>query len=121
MPKSNKGFTLIETLVYLALLGLIFTGLFAGGFAIMESFDLLKTKAIAQEVAKKNVTINAVAPGFIRTDMTKDMDEGQLKQMIPMNRFGTPEEVAEVVGFLASEKASYITGAVINVNGGLYT
>jgi len=79
------------------------------------------TKAMAQEVAKKNVTVNAVAPGFIRTDMTKDLDEGQLKTMIPMNRFGTPEEVAEVVGFLASEKASYITGAVINVNGGLYT
>jgi 3-oxoacyl-[acyl-carrier protein] reductase len=79
------------------------------------------TKAMAQEVAKKNVTVNAVAPGFIRTDMTKDLDEGQLKAMIPMNRFGTPEEVAEAVGFLASEKASYITGAVINVNGGLYT
>jgi 3-oxoacyl-[acyl-carrier protein] reductase len=79
------------------------------------------TKAMAQEVAKKNVTVNAVAPGFIRTDMTKDLDEGQLKAMIPMNRYGTPEEVAEVVGFLASEKASYITGAVINVNGGLYT
>jgi 3-oxoacyl-[acyl-carrier protein] reductase len=79
------------------------------------------TKAMAQEVAKKNVTVNAVAPGFIRTDMTKDLDEGQLKAMIPMNRFGTPEEVAEVVGFLASEKASYITGAIINVNGGLYT
>jgi 3-oxoacyl-[acyl-carrier protein] reductase len=79
------------------------------------------TKALAQEVAKKNVTINAVAPGYIRTDMTKDLDEGQLKGIIPMNRFGTPEEVAEVVGFLASEKASYVTGTVINVNGGLYT
>lgn len=79
------------------------------------------TKALAQEVAKKNITVNAVAPGFIRTDMTKDMDEAQLKALIPMNRFGTPEEVAETVGFLASDKASYITGAVINVNGGLYT
>ena len=79
------------------------------------------TKAMAQEVAKKNVTVNAVAPGFIRTDMTKDLDESQYKAMIPMNRFGTPEEVAEAVAFLASEKASYITGAVINVNGGLYT
>ncbi|MGA3015368.1 MAG: 3-oxoacyl-ACP reductase FabG [Bacteroidales bacterium] len=79
------------------------------------------TKALAQEVAKKNVTVNAVAPGFIQSDMTKDLDESQLKTMIPMNRFGEPEEVAEVVGFLASEKASYITGAVINVNGGLYT
>jgi len=79
------------------------------------------TKALAQEVAKKNVTVNAVAPGFIQSDMTKDLDESQLKTMIPMNRFGKPEEVAEVVGFLASEKASYVTGAVINVNGGLYT
>jgi 3-oxoacyl-[acyl-carrier protein] reductase len=79
------------------------------------------TKALAQEVAKKNITVNAVAPGFIQTDMTKDLDEGQLKSMIPMNRFGKPEEVASVVGFLASEQASYVTGAVINVNGGLYT
>lgn len=79
------------------------------------------TKALAQEVAKKNVTVNAVAPGFIQSDMTKDLDENQLRTMIPMNRFGKPEEVAEIVGFLASEKASYITGEVINVNGGLYT
>jgi len=79
------------------------------------------TKAMAQEVAKKKVTVNAVAPGFIRTDMTRDMDESQLKAMIPMGRFGNPEEVAGIVGFLASEEASYITGAVINVNGGLYT
>lgn len=79
------------------------------------------TKALAQEVGKKNVTVNAVAPGFIRTDMTKDIDEEQHKLLIPLNRFGTPEEVAEAVGFLASEKASYITGEVISVNGGLYT
>ena len=79
------------------------------------------TKALAQEIAKKNVTVNAVAPGFIKTDMTKDLDETQLKAMIPMGRFGKPEEVAAVVGFLASEEASYITGSVINVNGGLYT
>jgi 3-oxoacyl-[acyl-carrier protein] reductase len=79
------------------------------------------TKALAQEIGKKNVTVNAVAPGFIKTDMTKDLNEDELKAMIPLNRFGKPEEVAELVGFLASEKASYITGEVISVNGGLYT
>jgi len=79
------------------------------------------TKALAQEIAKKNVTVNAVAPGFIRSDMTKDLDEAQLKAMIPMGRFGKPEEVAATVRFLASDEASYITGSVINVNGGLYT
>jgi len=79
------------------------------------------TKALAQEVGKKKVTVNAVAPGYIRTEMIKELDEKELKKLIPVNRFGTPEEVAEVVGFLASEGASYITGEVINVNGGLYT
>ncbi len=77
------------------------------------------TKALAQEVARRNVTVNAVAPGFIKTDMTQDLKEEDLKKLIPMQRFGEPEEVAEAVAFLASEKASYITGAVINVNGGL--
>lgn len=79
------------------------------------------TKALAQEIGKKNVTVNAVAPGFIRTDMTRDLNENELKSLIPLNRFGTPEEVAEVVCFLASGKASYITGEVISVNGGIYT
>jgi 3-oxoacyl-[acyl-carrier protein] reductase len=79
------------------------------------------TKALAQEIGKKNITVNAVAPGFIRTDMTKHLDESQFKALIPLNRFGEPEEVAEVVAFLASDKASYITGEVISVNGGLYT
>jgi 3-oxoacyl-[acyl-carrier protein] reductase len=79
------------------------------------------TKALAQEIGKKNVTVNAVAPGFIRTDMTKDLNENELKNLIPLNRFGTPDEVADVVCFLASEKSSYITGEVISVNGGLYT
>ncbi len=79
------------------------------------------TKALAQEVGKKRITVNAVAPGFIKTSMTRDLNENELKRMIPANRFGTPEEVADVVDFLASEKASYITGAVISVNGGLYT
>jgi 3-oxoacyl-[acyl-carrier protein] reductase len=79
------------------------------------------TKALAQEIGKKNVTVNAVAPGFIKTDMTKDLNENELKSMIPLNRFGSPEEVAELVCFLASGKSSYITGEVISVNGGLYT
>jgi 3-oxoacyl-[acyl-carrier protein] reductase len=79
------------------------------------------TKALAQEIGKRKVTVNAVAPGFIRTDMTKDLPEKELKKLIPLNRFGNPEEVAEVVGFLASEKSSYITGETISVNGGLYT
>lgn len=79
------------------------------------------TKSLAQEVGKKNITVNAVSPGYIRTEMTKDLDEDQLKKLVPLNRFGTPEEVACVVDFLASDIASYITGAVIPVNGGLYT
>lgn len=79
------------------------------------------TKALAQEVARRGVTVNAVAPGFIRTDMTNDLNEGDLKKIVPMQRFGEPEEVADVVAFLASPKASYITGEVISINGGLYS
>lgn len=78
-------------------------------------------KALAQEVGKKKVTVNAVAPGYIRTDMTKELDEKVLKSTIPMNRFGKPEEVAEAVAFFASGGSSYITGEVLSVNGGLYT
>ncbi len=79
------------------------------------------TKALAQEVARKNVTVNAVAPGFIETDMTDGLDVATLKKTIPSQRFGKPEEVAELIGFLASDKAGYITGDVISINGGLYT
>ena len=79
------------------------------------------SKALAQEVAARKVTVNVVAPGFIETDMTKDLDEENLKKTIPAGRFGTSEEVAAVVGFLASEQAGYITGEVISINGGLYT
>ncbi len=79
------------------------------------------TKALAQEVAKRKITVNAVAPGFISTDMTSDLDEKELKKMIPANRFGEADEVAHLVSFLASDKASYITGEVININGGIYS
>ena len=79
------------------------------------------TKALAQEIAKKKITVNAVAPGFIKTDMTEGLPEKELKKMVPVNRFGKPEEVADLVGFLASENAAYITGEVININGGLYS
>lgn len=79
------------------------------------------TKALAQEVARKNVTVNVVAPGFIKTDMVEGLDEETLKKTIPAHRFGTPEEVAEAVGFLASKNAGYITGNIISINGGLYT
>lgn len=79
------------------------------------------TKSLAQEVGKKKVTVNAVAPGYVKTDMTGELNEKELKAFIPLNRFGEPEEVAELVGFLASDKSSYITGEVISINGGLYT
>jgi 3-oxoacyl-[acyl-carrier protein] reductase len=79
------------------------------------------TKALAQEVGRRKITVNAVAPGFIKTDMTEDINEKDYQAMIPLSRFGTPEEVADVVAFLASDKASYITGEVISVNGGMYT
>ena len=79
------------------------------------------TKALALEVAARKVTVNAIAPGFIETDMTKELPVDELKKLVPMNRFGRPEEVAAAVGFLVSEDASYITGEVININGGLYT
>lgn len=79
------------------------------------------TKALAQEIARRGVTVNAIAPGFIRTDMTVDLNETELKPLIPMKRFGEPEEVADAVAFLASPKASYITGEVLSINGGLYS
>ena len=79
------------------------------------------TKALAQEVARKKVTVNAVAPGFIRTDMVEGLDEAALRKDIPAARFGEPEEVAALVGFLASSEAAYITGQVISINGGLYS
>lgn len=78
------------------------------------------TKALSQEIAKRNITVNAIAPGFIESDMTSDLDMNELKKMVPANRFGKVEEVAYLASFLASEKAAYITGEVININGGIY-
>lgn len=79
------------------------------------------TKALAQEVARKGVTVNAVAPGFIKTDMLQGLDEKAIINIIPARRLGQPEEVADLVAFLASPAAAYITGQVISINGGLYT
>lgn len=79
------------------------------------------TKALAQEVARRGVTVNAVAPGFIETDMTEDLKADELSKLIPMQRFGKPEEVADAIVFLASPKASYITASVVSINGGLYS
>lgn len=79
------------------------------------------TKALAQEIGRKGITVNAIAPGFVKTDMVEGLDEAELKRNIPMNRFGEPEEVAALVGFLASKEAGYITGECISINGGLYS
>jgi len=81
---------------------------------------IASTKALSQEIAKRKITVNAVAPGFIISDMTSGLDEEQLKRLVPAQRFGTAEEVANLVSFLASDKAGYISGEVININGGLY-
>ena len=78
------------------------------------------TKALSQEIAKRKITVNAIAPGFINSDMTSELDQEQLRQMVPANRFGEAEEVAHLASFLASDKAAYITGEVININGGIY-
>lgn len=77
------------------------------------------TRSLAQETAQRSVTVNAVAPGFIETDMTKDLPQDELKQLVPMRRFGRAEEVAALVGFLCSDEAAYITGETISINGGL--
>ena len=79
------------------------------------------TKALAQEVGRKKVTVNAIAPGFVKTDMVDGLDEAALKKDIPLQRFGEPEDVAALIGFLASPDAAYITGECISINGGLYS
>jgi 3-oxoacyl-[acyl-carrier protein] reductase len=89
-------------------------------YSAAKAAVIAATKALAQEVAPRKVTVNAVAPGFITTDMTGDLNEEELKKTIPAGRFGKPEEVASLVGFLASDKAAYITGEVISINGGIF-
>jgi 3-oxoacyl-[acyl-carrier protein] reductase len=79
------------------------------------------TKALAQEVGRRGITVNAVAPGFIKTDMTENISEKEMKAIIPVNRFGTPDEVAHLVAFLVSPDSGYITGEVISMNGGMYS
>ena len=77
------------------------------------------SKALAQEVAKRKVTVNVVAPGFIETDMTQDIPMDEIKRLVPLGRIGKPEEVAALVSFLASDESAYITGEVISINGGV--
>ncbi len=79
------------------------------------------TKVLAQEVGRNGITVNAIAPGLIKTDMTEGMDENEIKKMIPVRRFGTAEEVAHAAGFLASKEAGYITAETLSINGGLYS
>lgn len=97
---------------------------FAGqaNYAASKAGQVAFTKSLAKETAKKKITVNCVSPGFIATDFIKDLPKEQLsayKKMVPMRRFGTGEEVADAVLFLASDKASYITGTVLDINGGL--
>lgn len=79
------------------------------------------TKALAQEVAPRRITVNAVAPGFIESDMTKDLNQDELKKLVPAGRFGKADEVAALVAFLAGNDAAYITAQTIGINGGLYS
>ncbi|MDR2385022.1 MAG: 3-oxoacyl-ACP reductase FabG [Tannerella sp.] len=89
-------------------------------YSAAKAAVIAATKALAQEIAPRKITVNAIAPGFITTDMTKDLNEKELKKTIPAGRFGRPEEVASLTGFLVSDKASYITGEVISINGGIF-
>ena len=90
-------------------------------YAAAKGGLIAATKSLAQEVGRKKVTVNAIAPGFVKTDMVDGLDEATLKKDIPLQRFGEPEEVAALIGFLASPEAGYITGECISINGGLYS
>ena len=89
-------------------------------YAAAKGGLIAATRSLANEVGRKGITVNAVAPGFIRTDMTSDLAEDELKKLIPAGRFGEAEEVADLVAFLASDSAAYINGECISINGGLY-
>jgi 3-oxoacyl-[acyl-carrier protein] reductase len=91
-------------------------------YAASKAGQIALTRTLAKEVAKKMITVNCVSPGFISTDFINDLDKEQLityKKMVPMRRFGTPEEVADAVLFLAGPRSAYITGTVLEINGGL--
>ena len=92
-------------------------------YAASKSGIIGMTKALAREMARKNITVNAIAPGFIETDMVRGIPKAVQEKVllgIPMNRFGQPSEIASAAIFLASKEAAYITGHVMNVNGGMY-
>ena len=92
-------------------------------YAAAKGAVIALTESLARELARKGVTVNAVAPGFIETDMTSGVPEAaltQVKAMTPMGRLGKPEEIADAVVFLASPRSSYVTGQVLAVNGGMY-
>lgn len=90
-------------------------------YAASKAGLIAATKSVAQEYARWNILANSVCPGFIATDMVEGLPEKEISKAIPQRRFGTPQEVAEVVAFLSSERCGYVNGAVINVNGGLFT
>lgn len=90
-------------------------------YAAAKGGVIAATKSLAQEVARYGITVNAVAPGFIKTDMLEGLDEKELSKIIPAKRFGLPGEVAHAVSFLASKEAAYITAQVLSINGGLYS
>lgn len=97
---------------------------FAGqaNYAASKAGQIGMTRSLAKETARKKITVNCISPGFIDTDFLHDLTKDQIeayKNMVPMRRFGTPEEVAEAVLFIAGQNASYITGAVLDINGGL--
>jgi len=118
MTKARWG-RIINISSVVASMGNAGQGNYAAAKAGMEGYS----RALAAEIASRNITVNCVAPGFIETDMTRDLPEEHkenLKSRIPMNRLGQPEEIASVVGFLASQAGAYVTGETIHVNGGMY-